>query len=162
MEVKGNLVVHGNYVDIHDNQTVNLKIDRADQLHVGQGAAPTSAAPTDEAVGRAMTALASGNLLAEKQLYYVVARVLVDLYHWAPAPEEALRRLATLPDAAGWDTAPDWANARRLQVTRLSKPLDEWDRLLTSADEKDRRLLNKAIAVRNALRQELGDATGAI
>lgn len=29
MEVKGNFIVHGSYIDIHDNEVVNLSVDKA-------------------------------------------------------------------------------------------------------------------------------------
>lgn len=30
MEVKGNVIIHGSYIDIHDNDVVNLSVDKAD------------------------------------------------------------------------------------------------------------------------------------
>lgn len=29
MEVKGNVIIHGSYIDIHDNEVVNLSVDKA-------------------------------------------------------------------------------------------------------------------------------------
>lgn len=37
MEVKGNFINYGNYVDVHDNEVVNLSIDKADELKVEEG-----------------------------------------------------------------------------------------------------------------------------
>ena len=37
-----NVYVQGNYVDIHDNEVVNLSIDKAGRVHVGDRGVPTS------------------------------------------------------------------------------------------------------------------------
>lgn len=34
MEIKGNFINYGNFVDVHDNETVNISIDKADELKV--------------------------------------------------------------------------------------------------------------------------------
>lgn len=36
MEVKGNFIVHGSYIDIHDNEVVNLSVDKAKVMVSGK------------------------------------------------------------------------------------------------------------------------------
>ena len=52
MEVKGNFIVHGSYIDIHDNEVVNLSVDKAKVMVNGKEVNTTEAADDNQPAPR--------------------------------------------------------------------------------------------------------------
>lgn len=52
MEVKGNFIVHGSYIDIHDNEVVNLSVDKAKVMVNGKEVNTTDTADDNQPATR--------------------------------------------------------------------------------------------------------------
>ncbi|MBO7051244.1 MAG: hypothetical protein J6W24_01090 [Prevotella sp.] len=86
----GNTVyVQGSYVDVHDNEVVNLSIDKAGEVHVGESVPRRSAMPRELESNRAK------GMLAE----LVRERLLTG--DWQPAEEVTEWQLAMIAHKVG-------------------------------------------------------------
>ena len=95
----GNTInVQGSYIDIHDNETVNLSVSGA-EVNVDRAVVPTEKEPSEgkseEEIARGIEALMP--LFTVKSQWVAIYRVLVDFYGWPGELTAFCQRAEQLP-----------------------------------------------------------------
>lgn len=125
----GNTInVQGSYIDIHDNQTVNLNVSgadvRVDKVNHVTRDDDAPAMPTADEVARAIEGVMV--FFSVKTQWVAIYRVLVDFFGWPHEMKAFCYRVATLQFNNHLSFACDYQAIQKGKLGILDRPYDEW------------------------------------
>ena len=105
----GNTInVQGSYIDIHDNETVNLSVSGA-EVNVDRAVVPTEKEPS------------------VKSQWVAIYRVLVDFYGWPGELTAFCQRVEQLPFSHALDYPCDYQAVQKAKNGILAKHYKHWE-----------------------------------
>ena len=125
----GNTInVQGSYIDIHDNETVNLSVSGA-EVNVDRAVVPAgkeaSEGKSEEEIARGIEALMP--LFTVKSQWVAIYRVLVDFYGWPGELTAFCQRVEQLPVSHALDYRCDYQAVQKAKNGILAKHYKHWE-----------------------------------
>lgn len=128
-DTMGNTInVQGSYIDIHDNETVNLSVSGA-KVNVDRAVVPAGKEPSEgkseEDIARGIEALMP--LFTVKSQWVAIYRVLVDFYGWPGELTAFCQRVEQLPFSHALDYPCDYQAVQKAKNGILDKHYKHWE-----------------------------------
>ena len=133
MEVKGNFIVHGSYIDIHDNEVVNLSVDKGQVQVNGKDIRTVASAeePTDPWLA-CLEALmeekdADGQYIVSQGNHWIaIFRIFADKGKVSDSDYKGFCEMIKKMKPSGFRIPLKHENLKKITEGIYSRPFDKW------------------------------------